>query len=178
MRVMRGLRGLLLLVLLATVACKTRIRGEKEHELHAGLGVSGLPGIGGSITAGQVFWRKHPKSDFAFEMRAAYQKVDDSATQSGKFAQVQAGVRQVTAPGHPSGWVLRYGVTWFRATGDPAILDKPGDYLGAYGSVAYEWLLDGKWSLGPEITLNMMNGEGNLGWEFLPQAAFNLYFNF
>ena len=173
------MRWLPLLVLLAVFGCKSRVQSERDSDVYAGVGLSALPDLGGSITLGQYLWKRHPKSDFAFELRGTYQRGDDSATQSGKFAQVQAGVKQVTAPGHPRGWIFRYGATWFRATGDPNIVDIPGDYLGVYGSVGYEWVLSGgRWTIGPEFTVNVVNGEAQLPTEVLPQFTFNAFFNF
>jgi len=167
-----------LLLLLLPLACKARIQPERESELYAGVGFSGLPSVGGSLTAGQYFSRQNPRSDFAFEMRASYQAGEDSATQDGKFAQIQAGVKQVTAPGHPRGWVFRYGFTWMRITGDPKFLDVTGDYFGVYGGVGYQWYLGPRWSICPEISANVVNGEATVGWDFLPQVGISLYFDF
>jgi hypothetical protein len=172
------MRWTMVLLALGAVACRSRLVPERESEVYGGIGVTGLPHVGGTVTAGQYFSKRRPSSDFAFELRATYQGGDDSPTQNGKFAHLQAGVKQVTAPGHPRRWAFRYGVTWFRATGDPALLDKPGDYLGVFGAVAYEWQLAKRLWASPEVTLNLVDGEGSTGTEFLPQVGFHVYFDF
>ena len=174
------MRWILLAALCAAlVGCRTRIQPERESEIYGGIGVQGLPGIGGTVVGGQYFSKHKEMSDFAFELRGGFQGgVDDSPTQSGKFAQIQAGVRQNLSPGHDQRLYFRYGVTWFRAVGDPNIVDEPGDYFGAYGAVGYEWRLGRRFWIGPEITVNGVNGEGPIDWEVLPQIGFNLLFDF
>ena len=46
------------------------------------------------------------------------------------------------------------------------------------GGVGYEWRLGKRWWIGPEATLVIADGEGNLGTEFLPQLGLNLVFDF
>jgi hypothetical protein len=111
-------------------------------------------------------------------MRATYQRGTDSPTQDGKFFQVQAGVKQITSPGHKSRWAFRYGATWFRIAGKPNLIDRPGDYFGAFGGVGYEWYLTPHLLLGPEATINIVNGEGSTNWDFLPQVSLNLLLDF
>ena len=159
------------------MACRSRIQTERESDVYAGVGVTGLPDVGPSLTFGQVLFTKNPRNDFAFELRGTYQGGDDSATQDGRFFHLQAGMKQMTSPGHDRRWVFRYGATWFRATGDPRIVDKPGDYLGAYGAVAYEWRLGRRFWASPEFTLNVVNGEGSTGGAVVPQAGCHVYFD-
>jgi hypothetical protein len=173
------MRALPLLVLLLAVGCRSRVATERDSDFYVGAGVSGVPGVGGSVTAGQYFSKRRDLFDFAFEMRATYQgAVEDSATQDGKFAQVQAGVRQTLSPGHPQHFYFRYGFGWFRATGDPRVIDIPADYFGGYGAAGYEWRLGDRVWIGPEIAVNYMDGEGSIGAQWLPQAAFNIRFDF
>ena len=173
------MRWLLLLVVCLPIGCRSRIQPERESDFFGGVGVVGLPGVGGTLTAGQYFSKKREQSDIAFEMRAAFQgAIDDTPTQDGKFAHIQAGVRQNTSPGHDRRLFFRYGLTWFRANGAPRIIDVPADYFGMYGAVGYEWRLGERVWVGPEIAINIVNGEGSIGSEFLPQVAFNLLFDF
>ena len=58
------------------------------------------------------------------------------------------------------------------------MIDQPGDYFGLYGGAGYEWRLGKRWWIGPEATLNLVNGEAGLGTEFLPQVGLNLFFDF
>ena len=169
---------LLLLVALPLAACRSRIEPERESEIYGGLGVVGLPSIGGQLTGGQYFSKSSEKFDFAFELRGIAEGGDDSATQDGGFYQVQMGVKQVGSPGHDNHLFFRYGLTWFRANGDPELIDDPGDYFGAYGGVGYEWRLGERWWIGPEVTLNIAEGEAALGTELLPQVGFNVFLDF
>ncbi len=166
------------LLALLLVGCRSRVEPERESELYGGLGVVGLPSVGGQLTAGQYFSKSWEKYDFAFELRGAVEGGDDSATQDGGFYQVQMGVKQATSPGYDRHLFFRYGLTWFRANGDPAMIDAPGDYFGAYGGVGYEWRLGERWWIGPEATLNVTDGEGGLGGEILPQVGLNVFFDF
>jgi hypothetical protein len=172
------MRWVLVLLAVTVVACRTRIQPERDSPVYGGVALSGLPDVGGSLIAGQWFSKATAKYDFAFELRGTYQRGEDSLTQDGKFFQVQAGAKQITSPGHRSRWAFRYGATWLRATGNPNFIDKPGDYFGAFGSVGYEWYLTPRLLLGPEATINIVNGEGSTDWEFLPQVSLNLLFDF
>jgi hypothetical protein len=165
------------LLALVAVGCRTRLQTGREADFYGGVGLSALPDIGGSITAGQTAL-KTDRFDYAFEMRASYQGGDDSATQDGDFFHIQAGVKQTAGPGHARRLFFRYGLTWFRANGDPAIIDRSGDYLGAYGGVGYEWDLSDHWTLSPDVSLNLVDGEGSTGTDFLPQLSLSLLFRF
>jgi len=171
-------RLLLLLAVLAAAGCRTRIATERETEIYGGVGVAGVPDVGGAVTAGQFFSKSGPRFDYAFEMRGVFQGGDDSATQDGEFFQVQAGVKQVASPGHPRRPFFRYGVTWFRANGDPRVLDRSGDYFGAFGAAGYEIDLSEHWTLSPEVAVNLVDGEGSTGSDFLPQVFVSLLLRF
>jgi hypothetical protein len=171
------MRPIVLLALLVT-CCRSRIQPERESDVYGGAGVLGLPSIGGQLTAGQWFSKSLEKHDFAFELRGGVQGAPDSATQDGGFYQIQMGVKQATSPGHDRRLFFRYGLTWFRANGDPAMIDDPGDYFGLYGGVGYEWRLGERWWIGPEASVTFADGEGALGSEFLPQLGLNVVFDF
>jgi len=166
------------LIALGAVACRTRIQRENDSEVYGGLGISALPDVGVTVVAGQYFYRSNPKFDLAFEMRATRQGGNDSASQSGKFFQIQAGVKQVMSPGHDRRLFFRYGATWLRATGNPNIFNVPGDYLGVFAAAGYEWDLTERLILSPEISVNAIDGEGGIGFEVLPQAMVSLLFRF
>jgi hypothetical protein len=174
---MAAMRPVLLLALLVA-GCASRIQPERESEIYGGVGVLAMPSIGGQVTGGQYFSKSSEKWDFAFELRAAIEGGDDSATQDGGFYQVHMGVKQVASPGHRSHMYFRYGLTWFRANGDPEVIEDPGDYFGGYGSVGFEWRIGKRWWIGPEATVNFVDGEADVGAEFLPQVGFNLIFEF
>jgi hypothetical protein len=147
---------------LLCVGCRSRIPPERESDFYGGTGVVGLPSVGGQLTGGQWFSKSCEKYDFAFDLRAVVEGGDDSATQDGGFYQVQMGVKQVLSPGHGNHLFFRYGLTWFRANGDPELIDDPGVYFGAFGAIGYEWRLGKRWWIGPEATVNFVDGEGLL----------------
>ena len=163
----------LLALLLCLAACRSRIPREDARRAYVDVGVSALPGIGGSATLGQLFSDRKERFDFAFEMTSALQKVDE-----GKFFQVQAGVKQTASPGHDSHLVLRYGLTWFRATGNPDFISLPGDYLGGYFGVGYEWDLGKNITVGPEARVVVASREGTFEVEVIPQLGIHFIFNF
>jgi len=175
---MIGSVRLILLLALIVVGCRSRIKPERESDIYGGTGVVALPSIGGQVTGGQYFWKSSDKYDFAFELRANVEGGASSATQSGGFYQVQMGVKQILSPGYDQHLFFRYGLTWFRAIGDPNLIREPGDYLGGFGSVGYEWRLGKRWWIGPEAIFNLVNGEAGLGTEFVPQVGLNLVFDF
>lgn len=172
------MRRALLLALLALAACRSRIQQERPSDVYAGVAVSGLPGVGAGITVGQLFSDRSDKYDFAFEMTGTWQTGEDSATQEGHFFQVQGGVKQTLSPGHREHLVFRYGLTWLRATGDPAIFDRAGDYLGVYGGAGYEWDLSPRFTIGPGLEVAILGGEGSLPVEILPRLTFGAIFKF
>ncbi|MFI5403870.1 MAG: hypothetical protein ACHQ1G_13110, partial [Planctomycetota bacterium] len=118
-----------LLFAFLVAGCQSRIQPERESEIYGGLGVVGLPSVGGQVTAGQYFSKSWEKYDLAFELRGAVEGGDDSATQEGGVYEVRMGVKQVGSPGHDRHLFFRSGVTWFRANGDPEMIDDPGDYF-------------------------------------------------
>jgi hypothetical protein len=173
------MRWTLALVALTVVACRTRVQTEiDDFDLYGGGGLSALPNIGGSVTAGQYMAKRSPKFDYAFEMRLAYQGGDDSPTQDGEFVHMQAGAKQIASPGHTRRPFFRYGFTWFRANGNPDLIDIPGDYLGVYGGFGYEWDLSRHWTFSPDFSVNLVNGEGSTDSEVLPQLNLNFLFRF
>ncbi len=173
------MRVWIVLALILTVGCRSRIPREdgRNGEVYGGVGVAALPDIGVALTAGQMLSRGG-NYDYAFEMRASLQGGDDTPTQDGEFFQIQAAVKQSASPGHSRRMFFRYGVTWLRANGDPNILDQRGDYFGAFGSVGYDWDLSPRWTFSPEVQLTLVDGEGSIGTEVLPQLFFNLLYHF
>lgn len=171
------MRWTLTLLAILAVGCRTRVQPERESDFYGGVGLSALPDVGGSVTAGQTVLVTD-RFDYDFEMRVSYQGGDDTATQDGNFFHLQAGVKQIVSPGHPQRLFFRYGLTWFRANGDPRIVDRSGDYLGVYGGAGYEWDLSDHWTLSPDATFNAVNGEGSTGYDFVPQLALSLLFRF
>ena len=166
-----------LLLLLFFAACRSRVQTERSFEAFGGVGVAALPSVGAAVIAGQRFSERE-KFDLDFELRAIFQGGDDSATQSGKFFQVQAGVKQTLNPGHRRRPFLRFGATWFRSTGNPDLIDQPGDYLGIYVGGGYEFDVSPRVTISPDVSLNLVNGEGSIGGEFLPSFALNVLFRF
>jgi len=163
----------LLALLLCMAACRSRIPREDVRRAYVDLGVSALPGVGGSATLGQLFSDRKELFDFAFEMTSTLQKVDE-----GKFFQVQAGVKQTASPGHDSHMVLRYGLTWFRVTGNPEFIRLAGDYLGGYFGIGYEWDLGKNITIGPEARIVIVGREGTFEVEAFPQLGLHFTFNF
>jgi len=166
-------------LLVACAACRSRIAGERESDLAVGLGGAVGPGAGVALTAAQRFHPGTERSDFAFEMTGTFGSVlDAGAAGSGDFFQVQAGVKQTLSPGHPRRPVVRYGLTWLRATSSSSLLDEAGDYFGGYAGVGYEWDLSPRWTIAPQVNALLLGGEGSIGFTVAPQALLQVIFRF
>ena len=147
--------------LVLAAACKSRLPADVQHDFFAAAGLSAVPNIGASVTVGQYFNTRTPKFDWAVELQAVYQGGEDSTEQTGGFAQVSLGVKQVTAPGHSNHLVFRYGATWFRANGRPEVIAHPGDYLGGYAGVGWEYEVSDRITTGPDIRIIIADGEAH-----------------
>jgi len=97
---------------------------------------------------------------------------------SGELFQAQAGARQTWSTGRARRPYVRVGLTWVRTTEDRSSFDGPGDYLGAFTGGGYEWDVVPGLSLGPEVTLSVLEGEGSLGFAFLVRFGIQLRFRF
>lgn len=170
-------RAALLLLLLAT-ACRSRVPAARESDVYAGVGAAAVPGYGLALTGGQRFAGSE-KFDFDFEMTGTIGKVTDADPGGNEdFFQIQAGVRQSLSPGHPRRLVFRYGATWMRATSSSGLIGESGDWFGAYGGIGYDIDLGPRWVLSPQLNVLALGGEGDLGFEILPQALLQLLFRF
>jgi hypothetical protein len=88
------------------------------------------------------------------------------------------GFKHTLSPGHKRRITARYGFQYYRATGTPGIIADPGRYYGAYASIGFETELSRRWTMGPEMSFALLNGEGDLGLEFVPTFFWRLIYNF
>jgi hypothetical protein len=144
----------------------------QEPDFHAGIAFSAVPGAGGSVAAGQYFRTAGSRPLLSMEVEAVAQGMED-----GRLAQALFGLRHVFGDEGPR-WVLRYGVTWLRTTGDPPLFAQPGDYVGAYFGAQRMYPIAPRIRTGPELRLVVVNGEGSAGTEVLLQAGWALAFDF
>lgn len=160
----------LLLVLVA--ACHTRVAGY-PRDYFAGLGFSAIPGVGLAAEGGKVV-RRADRYDLALEgeiIRHFWDDTDfadDNLGEPGRMTAVRVGARQAISPGRKRHGVFRYGFQFYRASGSPGIIDAPGDYYGAYASAGFETELSRHWSMGPELSVAVLEGSGSLPTEVVP----------
>jgi hypothetical protein len=143
-----------------------------EPDFHAGAALSAVPGVGASVSAGQYLRTRDARPLVSMEIEAVAQGVDD-----GRFVQALFGLRHVFGR-ERARWVLRYGVTWLRATGDPLLFTQPGDYVGGYVGAQRMYEIAPRLRTGPELRLVVVNGEGSAGMEVLGQVGWALAFDF
>jgi len=173
------------LVLAGLVAgCCTRIPSTAPRDTYVGFAFSALPQVGLEAGGGKVLARP-ARYDLSAEVAGAFQFIDDTDLANdgnpgpGSYTQLRAGLKHTFAPGHRRHLTARYGLVWFRATGQfPLIIDSPGDYLGVYAGIGFETDLTPRLTMGPEIRLLIVDGLDSQGVQAFPQFAWNLFWNF
>ena len=146
-------------------------------------GFSALPNLG--LTAGmdQVFHRKNDTS-YALEVLATLQPWDDEDilsdgnSHAGNFAQFQLGVKRMRPAAEDRWWTARAGALWFRAKGEPNIVDLPGDYLGLYIGFGFEQQVNEHLTMGPDLSLLLASLESSGDLDVVPQLAWRVTFGF
>jgi hypothetical protein len=170
------------LLILAAVGCRARVPGY-PRDLYAGIGLSAVPGVGLFAGGGKVF-RRHELYDWSVEAQFFRHLLDDKDILDdergghGRVSAVRAGFKHATNPGHKRRVTYRYGLQFHRATGTPGVVDDPGDYYGLYASVGFETDLSRRWTMGPEFSVALLEGEGRLPFEIVPTFFWHLIHNF
>ncbi len=153
----------LLMPLMTGCAALEGIPGGEDISL--GTSFSALPNIGYSFTAAQVYDRE-PERTWSFELEGTHQPWDDEDLSddgnpaAGDITQIQIGVKRTSDPMDWKHWTQRYGVGWFRARGEPNIIQEPGDYEMVYAGFGFETQLTKSISMGPELSLTAATTEG------------------
>lgn len=158
------MRCLATVLILLFAACQSRVGGY-PRDWYAGGSFSAIPAVGLALEGGKVL--ACPDSfDWAAEGQIVWQFLDDKDladdghADHGEMAAVRAGFKHSTSPGHKRHLTLRYGFEYYHATGDPGIVDRPGDYYGAYVGFGFETELGPHWTMGPELSAAALWGEG------------------
>lgn len=172
---MRRLSALLLLL----AACQTRV-ADYPRDWYAGGSFSAIPAVGLALEGGKVIARPE-KFDLSAEAQAVWQFLDDKDladdghADHGEMFAVRAGLKHATSPGHKRHFTLRYGFEYYHATGDPGIVDRAGDYYGAYVGFGFETELAPHWTMGPELSAVVLGGEGTA---VVPTFFWHLVYDF
>lgn len=146
--------------------CRRRI-----GDVYAGLHLAVGPGLGGGVTLGQVATRRKGY-EISFEMLATIQNLENDVLFSdgdGDYAQLRGGLKASLNPDGPCHWVGRAGLCWLRNTAEVDFLDDPGDYVGGYVSLGYEWDVGHRLRWGPELLLMAVAEESSSDIELVPQ---------
>jgi len=150
---------------------------EGGRDPRIGLAASVLPNAG-LEAQGSILWKRRATVDWHLEASITQQVIDDTdfATDgnpaAGDFTQAGLSLRAVTAARDRRHWTLRTGVVWFRARGEPNVIDEPGDYFGLRIGVGFETDLSPRWSMGPELAVIPAWGEGEF--VILPQVTWGV----
>jgi len=175
----RKIASFCLLALLLS-AC---VQSGKRDDFLIGGSFSALPNIGASIRAGQVF-HETPGSRWWLELEGTYQFLDDEDIaddgfpKAGDFTQIALGVVESREHQESRRLTVNGGLVWFRALGQPNIVQEPGDYVGVYYGVGFETRVSAHVTTGPELTVIAAYGESSDELVFVPQLNWHLSFGF
>ena len=175
--------SLLALPLLLLPACQSARVPGYERGWYAGGAFTAIPGVGLAAGGGKVIHGTE-RSDWSAEAQLIRHFLDDKdiaddeRADHGRLTAIRAGLKHTFSPGHKRHLVVRYGFQFNRATGVPGIVDLPGDYLGGYLGVGFETDLNRHWTMGPELSFALLEGEGALPLEFVPTFFWHLIRNF
>lgn len=140
-----------------------------------------LPNVGIGGGGGFIF-KRTPKADYALELHATWQFLDDETfaddgnPEADDWYQIRAGMKIISTPKARRHLTGRVGAVWIQANGAPNILDRPGDYYGIYGAIGFETDLTPQISVGPELALMLVTGDDEfkvetpvpqLNWHFI-----------
>ncbi len=147
------------------------------------VGASALPNLGLTTGMDQVFHRSGETS-YALEALFTFQPWDDEDVISdghphaGDFAQFQLGVKRARPSQEDRWWTSRAGAVWFRAKGEPNIVQLPGDYLGLYAGAGFELQVNEHLTMGPDLSLLVVSLERSGDVDVVPQLAWRVTFGF
>ena len=147
---------------------------------NAYLGLSGsfLPNLGAALTIGGVYKRTE-SIKWCWEVQATWQPFDDELIaddgnpKAGDWWQAKAGVKIASAPLTRRHLTGRWGGVWCFAGDEPNIVDKEGNYFGAYAGIGYEADLTPCFTTGPELSALLMVHEDG---DFVVVPQFNWHF--
>jgi len=169
----------LALLLLLLPACQTRVDGY-PRDWYAGGSFSAVPSVGLAVEGGKVLARPE-MFDWSGEAQFIWQFLDDkdlandNHANHGEMMAVRAGFKHSTSPGQKRHLTLRYGFEYYRAVGDPGIVQRAGDYYGAYAGFGFETELSRHWTMGPELSVAYLTGTGA---EIVPTFFWHLAYDF
>jgi hypothetical protein len=156
--------ALLPVLLLPLAACQTRVQ-DYERDWYAGGSFSAIPSVGLAVEGGKVLARPQ-LFDWSGEAQAIWQFLDDKDLANdnhathGEMQAVRVGFKQTSNPGGKRHLTLRYGFEYYRATGSPGIVDRPGYYYGPYIGFGFDTEIGEHWTMGPEVAAAFFQGEG------------------
>jgi hypothetical protein len=158
------MRCLAVILLLLPMACQSRVAGY-PRDWYAGGAFSAIPGVGLAVEGGKVLARKDTfdwsgEAQFVWQFLDDKDLADDGQADHGEMMAVRAGFKHSTSPGAKRHFTLRYGFEYYRATGEPGIVDRAGDYYGGYVGFGFETELGEHWTMGPELDVAILGGEG------------------
>lgn len=96
----------------------------------------------------------------------------------GVYGQIRGGAKALFSPRGRGHVTARAGAVWLRSTAANEFLDNtPGDYVGGYAGVGYEFDLNSRIRTGPELTVMGVARESSATFEFVPQLNWHVIWN-
>jgi hypothetical protein len=159
---------------------------------YAGAALSLLPNVGVAVEAGKVV-RRDAFATWSVEAQALWQFLDDKTFAddgnpvAGDWYQARVGAKVSTDPDDYRHWTGRLGFVWFRAEGEPNLVQEEGDYFGGYVGVGFETQVNDRFTIGPEVSVMVVPRDGgdppfyavpqfgwHLLWEFPCRSAYEI----
>ena len=148
--------------------------GERREGVRASSADSGAAAADSSAPDGWLYeWEVNATQQFLDDEFLA----DDGAPAAGDWSQAGVSVRAIMNPGDRTRWILRGGLQWFRARGEPNIVDEPGDYFGVRLGLAFETPLTERVSMGPELAVMPSYGGDRDEFRLVPQITWALRYS-
>lgn len=155
------------------------------HDSFVGGFIGAFPGLGFGVEWLREF-RQTQNFSMLWDVSLTYQDLSaffDDEEQSGKYNALRLGVALRGSPRgriHPT---VRGGITWFRVSGNPEVIDvasfdEGGDYIGVYLAVGVDFDITDCVTTGPEVgyVAGIEAGNGEFGGTL--EARWHILFKF
>lgn len=166
------MRGPLLLAAGLLAAACTAPPFAEHGDLALELSARGLPGWGAGV--GLVQRMNEGPTRVDVEAGVEFQTLPDEGPRGNDWSRIWGGLRWSPAGAEPPVLAYRVGLNWARADADPLFLEGVEDYGGFYLGLALDSLQLGRWRLGPDLEVLLVDSEGSRNrWELAAQVAFH-----
>ncbi len=99
---------------------------------------------------------------------------DDAHPAAGDWTQLRVGGKLALPSTERRDWTVRAGLVWAEARGEPNVVDRAGDYYGAYLGLGFETALGEHVRAGPELALLSLVEDGGSHVHLVPQLTWRI----